>query len=236
MPTTSKNQKEELIREGRWGSVQDPHWNGSMHECCGSKRAYYHGVQCPLVRKRLKANSNTSLVRVDPETGLEIRLNHHRRRKNHLLVAAMYAMYQTGKSLEQVAEKYDRTRQSIYELFRTRGYKLRSKPMRGLQILDGIQFTAHKAGHLRGTVNGVRMSMHHYVWEKYNGPVSEGHCVYHQDGNPANNEIENLRLLPKSKMGPTFNKHGHNQFSPGGSGIKRGERIRQHRKHLWTSL
>jgi hypothetical protein len=57
----------------------------------------------------------------------------------------------TGKSLEEVGTVYHKTRQTVYDVFRSRGYKLRSKQLKGLQILDGIRFTETKGGYLRGT-------------------------------------------------------------------------------------
>lgn len=37
--------------------------------------------------------------------------------------------------------------------------------------------------------------LHRVVWEYYNGPIPKGCHVHHKDGNPANNEIENLELV-----------------------------------------
>lgn len=143
----------------------------------------------------------------------KIRYNKHKKRKNNDIVAAMYAMYCLPKSLEEIGKVYRKSRQAIYDVFRSRGYKLRSKEMKGLQVLDGINFSLTKGGHLRGTVNGVRILMHHYVWQKSNGPILPGHCVWHKDRNPSNNSLDNLEMIPKSLMGKHFNPSGKNQFS-----------------------
>lgn len=42
--------------------------------------------------------------------------------------------------------------------------------------------------------NGLRL--HRHVWETYNGPIPEGYHVHHIDENRANNEIDNLALMP----------------------------------------
>ncbi len=61
-----------------------------------------------------------------------IRYNKHPRRKNNEIIAAMYAMYSTPgedgrpRSIEAVAKVYRKTRQAVYDMFRSRGYKLRS--------------------------------------------------------------------------------------------------------------
>lgn len=156
----------------------------------------------------------------------KIRINKHPKRKNNDLVAAMYAMYQTGKSLEEIGNIYGKSRQAVYDVFRTRGYPLRSKQLKGLQILDGIKFTIMKGGYLRGSVGTRRMTMQKYVWEKHHGPVPADHVIYHLDRNPANNAIENLAILHKTKQQSVFNPNGLNQFSPGGNGHKKGSRQR----------
>lgn len=139
--------------------------------------------------------------------------NKHPKRKNNEVVAAMYAMYQSGRSLADIAKTYRKTRQAIYDIFRSRGYALRSKPMRDLIVLDGINFTLMKGGYLRGTIAGKRIMIHHYIWEKQNGVVPRDCCVHHIDGDPKNNKIENLELVPRSEMSKRFNPHGNNQYT-----------------------
>lgn len=147
-----------------------------------------------------------------------IRFNKHPRRKNNDLVAAMYALYQTGKSLSEVGKVYGRTRQAVYDVFRTRQYPLRTKPLKDLTILDGHKFSRAHDGYLRGTVNGRRLDLHRYVWEKANGPVSPECVVWHKDRNKLNNVLENLEIIKKSEMHLRFNPQHLNQFTkPGGS-------------------
>jgi hypothetical protein len=155
-----------------------------------------------------------------PKPANKVLYNKHKNRKNHEIVAAMYAMYRsvdpdTGeqRSLEHVGKVYKKSRQAIYDLFKSRGYVLRSKPMRGLQVYDGIKFTLHKGGYLRGTVRGTRVLMHHYIWEKYKGELPADHCIYHKDRNKENNDISNLALVHKSQMSAVFNPNNHNQYT-----------------------
>lgn len=139
--------------------------------------------------------------------------NKHRKRKNHEIVAAMYAMYCLPKSLEEIGKVYRKSRQGVYDLFKSRGYKLRSKEMKGLQILDGKKFTLSSGGYLRGTINKKRVLMHYYVWEKKHGQVPKDHCLYHKDKNKENNKLSNLALIHKSKMSAVFNPNGYNQHT-----------------------
>lgn len=150
----------------------------------------------------------------DPEHGYQIRYNRHPNRKNNFKVGEMYDCYKDGMSLATIGKLYSCTRQCVYDIFKARGYPLRTKQLRGLQVLDGIRFTLTKGGNLRGTLpGGRRVLMHWHVWEKANGPIPEGHCVFHKDHNPANNVLDNLELLPKSQMSYVFNPTGRNQFS-----------------------
>jgi hypothetical protein len=151
-----------------------------------------------------------------------IKYNKHRKRKNNDVVAAMYAMYQAGKSLEEIGAVYKRTRQSVYTLFKTREYELRSKQFRGLQVLDGIRFTLTKGGYLRGTFNGKRMLMHHYVWLKHTGQkIEKGWNIHHKDENKENNSFENLELLTVSEHTKKYSPHLNQFTSPTGSRIVR---------------
>jgi hypothetical protein len=148
----------------------------------------------------------------------ELRYNKHPKRKNNDLVAAMYAMYSTPgedgrlRSIGAVAKVYRRTRQAVYDVFRSRAYKLRSKRLDGLQILDGIRFTKTKGGYLRGTFNDRRILMHTYVWEKRNGTVPKGYGIHHIDLNRENNAIENLEMLTIEEISSKHNPH-YNQFT-----------------------
>jgi hypothetical protein len=38
------------------------------------------------------------------------------------------------------------------------------------------------------------------VWEKLNGPVPEGYCIYRTDGDPDNNDPSNLECIPKKDI------------------------------------
>lgn len=157
-------------------------------------------------RSRIKDNSYTCVKNL-------ILYNKHKNRKNNEIVGAMYAMYCLPKSLEQVGQAYRKSRQAIYDLFKSRGYKLRSKKMLGLQLLDGLKFTRTKGGYLRGTLNKKRILMHHYVWEKAHGKLPDDHCVYHKDRNKENNTLENLAIIPKSMMSSHFNPNHNNQHT-----------------------
>lgn len=144
----------------------------------------------------------------------KVRLNRHRKRKNNDLVAAMYAMYKTGRSLDQIASVYGKTRQAVYDVFRTRGYTLRSKASAGLYFTTcyGVKWYKTKGGYLRGTVDGRRTTLHREVWERSFGSVPTTHVIRFKDGDPTKCTLSNLELVEKSKMAVTFNPTGKNQY------------------------
>lgn len=205
-----ENQIEKLRETGHLGSSKDVMWDGKQHQCCGSRRSYYHKIDCRLCNGLID-KSEIKLCFVKDDVGNEIRFNKHPKRKNNQIVASMYAMYQDGKSLEEIGKVYNKSRQSIYDLFKSRKYQLRSKKMLGLQVLDGFNFTLNKGGYLRGTVNKKRVLMHRYVWEKFNGKIKDGFDIHHLDNNRENNNIENLECLLKSEHTRLYSPH-HNQY------------------------
>lgn len=120
-------------------------------------------------------------------------------------------MYKSGKSLDEVAKVYKKTRQAVYDVFRSRGYSLRSKIYQPFIILDGRKFAPRKEdGYWRAT-SGDRKQLHVYVWEKANGKLPPAHGIHHKDLDRSNNELENLECLSiqeiSSKHNPHFNQH-----------------------------
>lgn len=144
---------------------------------------------------------------------VKVLFNKHKNRKNNVLVGGMYEMYKSGKSLDDVAKVYKKTRQAVYDVFATRGYKLRTKELKGLKEFEGFRFTETKGGYLRGTVDGQRVLAHHFVWQRANGNIPDNHVLFFKDGNKKNCELSNLQLIKKTDMPKTFNPKSLNQFT-----------------------
>ena len=64
------------------------------------------------------------------------------------------------------------------------------------QTFNGITFcqTSEK-DYFRHTTGKTTILMHRYVWEFYNCKIPKGYEVHHIDGNKANNDISNLKLV-----------------------------------------
>jgi hypothetical protein len=59
-------------------------------------------------------------------------------------------------------------------------------------------FGRHSAGYLRATTVAGRAAglyEHRIVWESEHGPIPDGFHVHHVNENPADNRLENLRLV-----------------------------------------
>lgn len=67
-----------------------------------------------------------------------------------------------------------------------------------LACVDGYSFRRDKkTGYYLSSkkIDGRRIRLHVYVWEKEHGKTPKGYAIHHKDENKKNNEIENLVLL-----------------------------------------
>jgi HNH endonuclease. len=69
--------------------------------------------------------------------------------------------------------------------------------MRVVEISETIQEFQGKRYYLCGRYFQRKgKKLHRVVWEYHYGPIPDGYHVHHIDGDPRNNQIENLQLLP----------------------------------------
>lgn len=52
-------------------------------------------------------------------------------------------------------------------------------------------------GYWKVTRNGKVHGVHRLLWEEAYGPIPDGYVIDHIDRNPMNNELSNLRCIPK---------------------------------------
>lgn len=66
------------------------------------------------------------------------------------------------------------------------------------QYFNGVKFTRDEdTGYYLNST--LRIRMHRYVWEFYNGPIPTGHDIHHIDHDKGNNSIDNLEMLTISE-------------------------------------
>lgn len=126
----------------------------------------------------------------------------------------MYDLYKSGYSLAQVAKVYGITRQSVYGLFKYRGWDTRKKP-NPLPFIyfNGEKYTLRNNGYY-GKTRGKRNLLHRDVWTSSKGSIPEGYDIHHINGDKSDNRIENLECLPKSEHTRLYSPH-NNQYTKG---------------------
>mgnify|MGYP000347874760 CR=1 FL=1 len=121
------------------------------------------------------------------------------RRKDEL-ADYLYHKWYIGKqmSLAQIANRSNRTRQSVFSLFENRGFHLRTKKLLPTQEFMGVKFSPMKNGYLRRT-DGDRCLMHRFVWQTYRGEIPDAHDIHHKNEIKTDNRIANLELISKAE-------------------------------------
>jgi hypothetical protein len=114
----------------------------------------------------------------------------------------MYALYQSGMSMADVAAEFGVTRQTVFMRFKRRGWETRPlySNRQPSEVFNGVVYSFHPGiGYMRATT-GARQLLHRAVWEHHNQrPVPDGWDVHHIDGNRLNNEPSNLQAMPKDE-------------------------------------
>lgn len=160
--------------------------------------AEVHGAACKVMSVRFPDAPNIGDVTsfnwrsLTPEGQVDRRRRDERAR-------AMYARYEAGLSLAEVADEFGVTRQSVYGMFAGRGWEMRKRPAPLESIeFNGRKYTLRNTGYY-GATSGDRGLMHRHVWERHNGPIPDGFDVHHIDHDRSNNDPENLVCLAKDE-------------------------------------
>ena len=112
---------------------------------------------------------------------------------------AMYDLYQQGFSLAQVGKAFGISRQSIYKMFKLRGFQLRRRvePLPYV-LFEGRKYTLRNTGYY-GCTTDERELLHRAIWKSHFGSVPEGYDVHHLNRDKSDNRIENLELIRHSQ-------------------------------------
>jgi hypothetical protein len=134
------------------------------------------------------------------------------RRRNDEKGTRVVELYNSGLSMQKIAEILGGTRQSIYDMLKRRkGYKARHFNPQKEQYFNGVKYTLRSTGYFCATT-GRRNLLHRDVWEFYHGIIPDNYDVHHMDHDKSNNEINNLELLPKAEHAKLY-ATGHNQYT-----------------------
>lgn len=123
-----------------------------------------------------------------------------------------YKLYQQGYSLSDVGRVIGVTRQSVYDCFKRRGYKMRNKKFLPFVLYDNLKWTINKNGYYRCTTRkNKEQLLHRYKWVKEKGNIPKDYDIHHIDLVKTNNDINNLECISKSEHTRLYSPH-HNQY------------------------
>jgi len=124
------------------------------------------------------------------------------RRNIDLPVDEMVKRYEAGETTWALARGYDVCQETICRRLYAAGVVMRPC---GFPAGHTLNHGRHKRGGplhttdggYRGTLDreGKICRVHRACWVAYHGAIPDGHVVHHLDGNPANNDIENLSCV-----------------------------------------
>lgn len=88
------------------------------------------------------------------------------------------------------------------------------RPVRGRKIAGSLTFVKNKPSATLVQINNKSYKVHRIIWAMFNGEISNEKIIDHIDGNPHNNNINNLRLVNiatnnRNKKTGINNKSGH---------------------------
>jgi hypothetical protein len=111
-----------------------------------------------------------------------------------VVVNAMIAEYRRTNSLAKTAAKFNRTRQSMWQILSPR-ITLNERVLHEPVFYEGQKFTPQKGGYLRKSDHKAcegECLLHRIVWIEHHGPIPPGHQVMFRDRDRTNCAIDNL--------------------------------------------
>ena len=75
---------------------------------------------------------------------------------------------------------------------------------------DRVYFTRKQyIGSIKGKEKYKKQFLHRVIWESQKGKIPLNHIIHHIDGNPLNNDIQNLESIPIQSHGKRYHRHLH---------------------------
>jgi RNA polymerase sigma factor (sigma-70 family) len=139
----------------------------------------------------------------------------------------MIADYLRLRSIEKVATKYGRSRQSVWEMLNRAGTPMCKKRPIDVVVYKGRKFTPGKGGYYRDTAirkakRGVEVMLQRQVWIDNTGfAIPQGCQIGFKDHDRKNCAFKNLLCLPHAEMAR------RNACGENGATKARGERLMQ---------
>lgn len=119
-------------------------------------------------------------------------------------------LYGLGLSLQQIASRFGVNWQTVRRHLRKAGVEIRPRHRQPRPRFDyppidwnGSRYTWSDKGYYRRTQK-PRSYLHYDIWELHHGPVPDGFYVCHLDGDPRNNDLENLVIMTTNQRSMTY--------------------------------
>lgn len=109
------------------------------------------------------------------------------------VVELMSADYKRLKSISKTAELWNRSRQGVWEILSTAGFRLYSPRKHEAIEYGGLTYRRSAKGRFYRCTTSHRRLLHHIVWENVHGPLPAGAEIIFMDGDRDNVAIDNLR-------------------------------------------
>jgi RNA polymerase sigma factor (sigma-70 family) len=114
------------------------------------------------------------------------------------VVELMYDDYLRLKSVSKTTKLWNRSRQAVWEILSTAGFRLNSPRKHEAMEYGGLTYRrSAKGGFYRCTTSHRRL-LHHIVWENAHGPLPPGAEIIFKDGDRDNVAIDNLRCQART--------------------------------------
>lgn len=99
----------------------------------------------------------------------------------------IHKKYLEGMNIYELAEQYNTSHTTLYRWFKKNNLKVFNKS----ESKKENRNPAWKGGNSDSYLHHIARK----TWEKANGKIPQDFIIHHIDGNPENNNIENLKML-----------------------------------------
>lgn len=160
------------------------------------KELYESGMSCRAIGREMGLHHN-KVAQVLSDSGVKVKQN----KSDVAQTAQMSKLYNEGYSFEQIGMMIGLSRQATWERLKRFGVDGRAKKVLPFIMYDGIKWTIAKShGYYRNTNRNTRgeLLLHRYKYEREVGKIPNDWDVHHIDHNKTNNDIGNLKAMPKA--------------------------------------
>lgn len=130
----------------------------------------------------------------------------------------MFEDYKRLNSLAKTGALHGRTRQNMFDIFKSHGFKMNPRKFKKQITYRGRKYTMSKDDYYRDTIYrsgkySEETFLHRRIWTDLHGPIPPGYNVCFRDGNRHNFSKRNLILLSHDQQQQLRGSKGQNQHT-----------------------